>query len=39
MPWVARHLGAIDGQQKGYITILDVRAYQQQLRAGRSEID
>jgi hypothetical protein len=32
MPWVSQHFTAIDSQQKGYITIQDIRAYRQQLR-------
>jgi hypothetical protein len=37
MPWLAQHFAAIDSQQKGYITVQDVRAYRQQLRAARPE--
>lgn len=32
MPWVSQHFAAIDSQQKGYITIQDIRAYRQHLR-------
>ena len=39
MPWVARNFAAIDTQQKGYITVQDVRAYRQQTRAERSRTD
>jgi hypothetical protein len=37
MPWVSQHFAAIDSQQKGYITIQDVRAYRQQLKIERTE--
>jgi hypothetical protein len=39
MPWVARNFAAIDTQQKGYITVQDVRTFRQQRQAGRSGID
>ena len=37
MPWVAQHFAAIDSQQKGYLTVQDIRAYRQQLRIERTE--
>jgi Ca2+-binding EF-hand superfamily protein len=38
LPWVAHNFSAIDMQQKGYITVQDVRAYrQQQMRSERFE--
>jgi len=37
MPWVARNFAAIDTQQKGYITMQDVLAYRQQMRASRRD--
>ena len=37
MPWVTRHFAAIDTQQKGYITMQDVLAYRQQIRASRRD--
>jgi Ca2+-binding EF-hand superfamily protein len=36
MPWVAHNFAAIDAEQKGYITVQDIRAYRQQLRAASS---
>jgi hypothetical protein len=39
MPWVARNFAAIDTQQKGYVTVQDVRSYRQQMRAERSGSD
>jgi hypothetical protein len=35
MSWVTENFAAIDVQQKGYITVQDIQAYRQQLRAGR----
>lgn len=35
MPMVARHFDAIDAQHKGYVTLQDIRAYRQQMRAMR----
>jgi hypothetical protein len=36
MPEVARHFDSIDKQHKGYVTIDDLRAFRQQMRAARA---
>jgi hypothetical protein len=39
MPWVAQNFAAIDAQQKGYVTVQDVRAYWRQLQGEQFGID
>jgi hypothetical protein len=39
MPWVARNFAAIDTQQRGYVTVQDVRAYRRQIQAERYGIN
>jgi hypothetical protein len=36
LPMIVRHFDAIDAQHKGYVTLDDIRAYQQQMRATRA---
>jgi len=35
MPMIARNFAAIDEQHKGYVTLQDIRAWRQQMRAQR----
>jgi len=35
MPMIVRNLDAIDTQHKGYVTLADIRAWRQQMRAER----
>ena len=39
MPMVVRRFDAIDVQHKGYVTLQDIRAYRQQMRAMRDRGD
>ena len=35
LPAIVRHFDTIDTQHKGYVTLQDIRAYRQQMRAAR----
>ncbi len=37
MPMIVRNFDAIDVQHKGYVTLQDIRAYRQQMRAMRED--
>ena len=37
MPMIVRNFDAIDVQHKGYVTLQDIRAYRQQIRAMRED--
>jgi hypothetical protein len=37
MPMIVRNFDAIDVQHKGYVTLQDIRAYRQQMRATRED--
>ena len=39
MPWMAQNFAAIDSQQRGYVTVQDVRAYRRQVQAEHYEIN
>jgi hypothetical protein len=39
MPMIARNFDAIDTQHRGYVTLQDIRAYRQQMRAMRESQD
>ncbi len=39
MPMIVRNFSAIDTQHKGYVTLQDIRAYRQQMRAMRESRD
>lgn len=39
LPMIVRNFDAIDAQHKGYVTLQDIRAYRQQMRAMRGNGD